>query len=504
METISLILGGLSTALSLANLGYAFIGVFLGNAIGVLPGIGAMAAIAILLPLTYGMDPTSALVMLAGIYYGTQYGGAITSILLNLPGVVTHAVTCIDGYPLARQGKAGTALFIAMFASFVGSTIAILIMSFFSELIARYALNFGPWEYFSVMLLGLLAASTLARGSPIKGVAMVVIGLLLGTIGYDLQSGSPRFTFGFLPLQDGLSIVALAMGLFGITEVLRNVNRIGDTALQGRSVTFRTVRPEPGDIRKSALPMLRGSGLGAFFGVLPGTGATLASIMSYALEKRIARDPRRFGRGAIEGVAGPEAANNAGAVAAFIPTLTLGIPGDAVMALMLGALIIHGIQPGPQLVTSHPEVFWAVVGSFWIGNIMLVALNIPMISLWVRMLTIPYRLIYPCILFFICIGVFSIKNSLFDVGTVLTLGVVGFALMRLGFEPAPLLLGFILGPLIEENFRRAMLLSHGDMAVLVTRPISGAFMLASALLVVAVLYSRARLARARRRARQQL
>lgn len=492
MQALTDLWGGFGVALSPINLLYSFIGVFVGNLIGVLPGIGPLAAISMLLPVTYGLDPTAALMMLAGIYYGAQYGGATTSILLNVPGVASHAVTCLDGHPMAKQGKAGVALFMAMYASFIGACIGILIMVFFSPLIVDVALSFGPSEYFSIMVLGLLAASTLARGSPIKGIAMVVLGLILGLVGTDVNSGMQRYTFDIPELADGISIVALAMGFFGVADALRNVNRIGDATIARGSVGMKSLRPDPGDLRKSVMPIIRGSGIGAFFGILPGTGSTIASFMSYATEKKVSRTPERFGRGAIEGIAGPESSNNAAAQTAFIPTMTLGIPGDPVMALMLGAMIIHGIQPGPQMLSEHPDIFWGLIASFWVGNLMLLVLNVPLIGMWVRMLTIPYRIIFPSVLFFICVGVYSGNNNLFDVGTVLVFGLVGFALLRMGFEAAPLLLGFVLGPLMEENFRRTLLLSRGDLMVFLQRPISGTITALCVALVLWVIYSRLR------------
>ena len=491
MQALIDLWGGFGIALKPINLWFSFVGVFVGNLIGVLPGIGPLAAISMLLPITYGLDPTAALMMLAGIYYGAQYGGATTSILLNVPGVASHAVTCLDGHPLAKQGKAGTALFMAMFSSFFGACVGILIMVFFSPLIVDVALSFGPAEYFALMALGLLAASTLARGSPVKGIASVVIGLILGIVGTDVNSGVQRFAFDVPELTDGLSLVALAMGLFGVADILTNVNRIGDSTVQG-DVSMRSLRPEKGDLRKSWMPILRGTFIGAFFGMLPGTGSSIASFMSYATEKKVSKTPERFGKGAIEGVAGPEASNNAASQTAFVPTMTLGIPGDATMALMLGALIIHGIQPGPQMITEHADIFWGLIASFWVGNLILVVLNVPLIGLWVRMLTIPYRIIFPSVLFFVCVGVYSGNNNLFDVGVVLAAGLAGFGLMKLGFEAAPLLLGFVLGPLMEENFRRTLLLSRGDMAVFVQRPISAGITAVAVALLLWVFVSRIR------------
>ena len=491
MEALTSLWGGFEVALQPTNLMYSFIGVFVGNLIGVLPGIGPLAAISMLLPITYGLDPTAALMMLAGIYYGAQYGGATTSILLNVPGVASHAVTCLDGHPMAKQGKAGQALFMAMFASFIGACVGIVIMVFFSPLIVDVALSFGPAEYFSLMALGLIAASTLARGSPIKGIASVVIGLILGLVGTDVNTGMQRFAFDVPELTDGLSLVGIAMGLFGVSDILASVNRIGDSVISGK-VTMKSLRPDKGDLKKSWGAIARGTGIGAFFGMLPGTGSAIASFMSYATEKRMSKTPERFGLGAIEGVAGPEASNNAAAQTAFIPTMTLGIPGDATMALMLGALIIHGIQPGPQMLTEHADVFWGLIASFWVGNLLLVLLNVPLIGLWVKMLTIPYRIIFPSVLFFIAIGVYSGNNNLFDVGVTLVAGLLGFAGARLGFEAAPLILGFVLGPLMEENFRRTLLLSRGDMAVFVERPIAGSITAATLALVLWVVISRLR------------
>jgi TctA family transporter len=493
MDVIHNMIGGFGVALAPNNLLYAFIGVFMGNLIGVLPGIGPLATIAMLLPVTYRLDPVAALMMLAGIYYGAQYGGATTSILLNLPGVASHAVTCLDGHPMAKQGRAGQALFMAMFASFIGATIGIVLMMFFSPALVDIAFKFGPAEYFALMLMGLLAASTLAKGSPLKGIASVFIGLIFGAVGTDVNSGVPRFTFGVPELMDGIQLVALAMGLFGIADILANANRLGDgTVAAHGAIGWKSLRPTRDDLKRSALPILRGTGIGAFFGILPGTGSTIVSFISYATEKKVARDPKRFGKGAIEGIAGPESSNNAAAQTAFIPTMTLGIPGDAVMALMLAALMIHNIVPGPEILTKHPQLFWGLIASFWVGNVLLLLLNIPLIGMWVKLLTVPYRLIYPAVLFFICIGVYSTNNNMFDVGSVLVLGVIGYALVRLGFEPAPLVLGYVLGPLVEEHFRRALLLSRGDMTVFFTRPIAGTCMAISIALLVLVAYSKLR------------
>ena len=474
---------GFQTAVSPATLLYCFIGVFVGTLIGVLPGIGALSTISLLLPLTYHLDPTAAVVLLAGVYYGAQYGGSTASILLNLPGTPSSAVACLDGYPMSRQGRAGVALFMTTAASFIGATIGVLLMTLFTPAIADLGLKFGPYEYFAMMLLGLIAASTLASGSPVKGMAMVVLGLLLGMIGTDVQTGQQRFDFGIPELTDGLNLVALAMGVFGVSEVVNSINRV-KRAGEGNRISMRAMWPTRKDWREAALPMLRGSGIGSFFGALPGTGAGIASFMAYATEKRISRTPERFGKGAIEGLASSEAANNAAAQTAFVPTMSLGIPGDAVMALMIGALIIHGIQPGPMMISEQPAMFWGLIASFVIGNLMLVILNIPLIGVWVAILRIPYRVLYPAILVFIALGVYSVNNNSFDIMMVALAGVFGYALSVLRLEVAPLLLGFVLGPLMEEHLRRALLLARGDPMVFVQRPISLGLLVACALIVV--------------------
>jgi TctA family transporter len=489
MEVFSMLGMGFATALSPENLFYCFVGVFLGTFIGVLPGIGSLAAISMLLPLTFHLEATPAIIMLAGIYYGASYGGSTASILLNLPGTPSGAVACLDGYPMSKQGRGGIALFITTVASFVGASIGIIIMTIFAPRLAEVALAFGPADYFAMMLLGLVAASTLAQGSPIKGIAMVLLGLCLGMVGTDVQTGQQRYTFNVPYLSDGVSLVAVAMGLFGVAEVIGSIGRVRTADAKAEKITMRSMMPTRQDWKLSWKPMLRGSGIGSFVGVLPGAGGTIASFMSYAVEKKVATDPSRFGKGAIEGVCAPESANNAGSQTAFIPTMTLGIPGDAVMALMLGALIIQGIQPGPRLMAEYPEMFWGLIASFWIGNIMLVILNIPLIGLWVRMLRIPYSILYPSIMMFICIGVFSINNSYFDVLVVMVFGIIGYIMMKLKFEPAPLLLGFILGPLMEEHLRRAMLLSRGDLAVFWERPISATLLGLTTLMLVWAAYS---------------
>ncbi len=480
---------GFGVALQPANFLACFVGVLLGNIVGVLPGMGVMAAISILLPLTFAMPPVAAILMLSGIFYGAQYGGAICSILLNLPCHPPHAVTCLDGYPLTKQGKGGTALGITMLGGFFGASFGIVMMIFFAPLLVRAALKFGPADVCSLMLLGLLAGSTLARGSALKGIAMTTLGLLLGIFGTDVTSGYERFTFGLPELADGVEIVALALGLFGIAEFLKSVNKV-EPLRGGASVRLRDMRPSGADLKRSALPILRGTLIGSLCSLIPGTGPTIASFVAYAAEKKISRTPERFGRGAIEGVAAPETATHSSVQGDFIPTMSLGIPGDAVMALLLAALTIQGITPGPLLISQHPDIFWGLIASFWVGNILLMGLNVPLIGIWVKLLTIPYRYLYPSALFFVCIGVYSTSSSLFQVGETLVIGIFGYLLLILGFHPAPILLGFVLGPRFEENFRRAMLLSQGDLTVFVERPISAAFLTVCAILILGQLYLR--------------
>lgn len=491
MDIANGLLLGLQSAMQPMTLLYCFIGVFLGTLIGVLPGIGALAAISLLLPITYHIEPTAAIVMLAGVYYGAQYGGSTASILLNLPGTPSSAVACLDGYPMAKQGRAGVALFMTTIASFVGSMLGILILILFTPSIAAMGLEFGPAEYFAMMLLGLVAASALASGSVAKGMAMVVLGLLLGTVGTDVNSGVARFDFGLDGLADGINLVALAMGVFGISEVIGAINQPREGEVKEK-ISLRSMAPTRKDLRDSTLPMLRGTGIGSFFGALPGTGSAIAAFMAYAVEKKLAKDRSRFGNGAIEGVTAPESANNAAAQTAFVPTLSLGIPGDAVMALMLGALIIHGIQPGPLLMTEQPDLFWGLIVSFGIGNIMLVILNLPLIGIWVAILRIPYSALYPAILVFIALGVYSVNNNVFDIFVVALIGALGYVLAILRFEAAPLLLGFVLGPLMEENLRRALLMSRGDMAVFVDRPIAAGFIAICAALIVWAMWGAAK------------
>jgi putative tricarboxylic transport membrane protein len=479
---------GFGVALEPQNFLWVFVGVLVGNMVGVLPGMGPLATISILLPLTFGMKPVAAILMIAGVYYGAQYGGAICSILLNLPCHPPHAVTCLDGFPLTKQGKGGTALGITVIASFVGASWGITEMIFLSPLLVKVALEFGPAEICTLMLLGLLAGSTLARGSPLKGVAMTVLGLLIGIVGSDIETGAPRFTFGFPELDDGVEIVALALGLFGIAEFMNSINQVSATESRYSNVRLRDMRLTKADLKLAAKPMLRGTIIGSLCALIPGTGPTIASFVAYATEKKVSKTPERFGRGALEGVACPEAATHSSVQGDFIPTMSLGIPGDATMALLLGALIIQGIVPGPQLISQHPDVFWGLIASFWIGNILLVILNVPMIGLWVKLLAVPYKYLYPSALFFVCIGVYSANNDMFQVGETLVFGVAGYMLLRLGFHPAPVLLGFVLGSRFEENFRRAMLISRGDLLVFVERPISAFFLALCLLLLAGQLY----------------
>jgi putative tricarboxylic transport membrane protein len=475
---------GFGVALQPTNFMWCLLGVLFGNLVGVLPGMGVMAAISVLLPLTFAMKPVAAILMLAGIYYGAQYGGAICSILLNLPCHPPHAVTCLDGFPLTQQGRAGTALGVTMLASFMGASFGIIEMIFFAPFLVQIAFKFGPAEICSLMLLGLLAGATLAKGSPIKGVAMTVLGLLLGLVGTDINTGEQRFAFGIDELSDGIDIVALALGIFGVAEFLKNINTIAPIKVDHRSIKLRDMWPSRPELRRALPAMMRGTLIGSLCALIPGTGPTIASFVAYATEKKISRHPERFGHGAIEGVAAPEAATHSSVQGDFIPTMSLGIPGDAVMALMLGALIIQGIQPGPQLISEHPDIFWGLIASFWIGNIVLVVLNVPMIGIWIRLLSIPYRVLYPSALIFICVGVFSTNNELFAIGEVLAIGIGGYVLLQLGFHPAPILLGFVLGPRFEENFRRSMLISGGDLRVFVERPISAAFLTLAAVVVL--------------------
>lgn len=486
MDLLAHLAIGFDAVLDWNNLLYCLIGVTLGTLVGVLPGLGPVATIAMLLPITYGLTPAASLIMLSGIYYGAQYGGSTTAILVNLPGESSSVVTCLDGHAMARQGRAGAALSIAALGSFFAGSVSILLVAAAASPLAEFALRFGPAEYFSLMLLGLIAAVVLAQGDLFKALAMVMLGLLLGLVGVDVNTGVERFTFGLPELSDGINFVVISMGIFGIGEIIANLERSQDRP--GGVARVGRLMPSRDDYRRSWKPILRGTGLGSLLGVLPGGGAMLASFSSYMIEKRLAKDPSRFGQGAIEGVAGPESANNAGAQTSFIPLLVLGLPSNAVMALMVGAMMIHGIVPGPQVISERPELFWGVIVSMWIGNVLLLLLNLPLVGIWVKLLSVPYRLLYPAILLFCCIGVYSVNNSLFDVGLTVAFGLLGYLFIKLRCEPAPLLLGFILGPMLEENLRRAMLLSRGDPTVFVTRPLSlGLLLLAAGLILIMLL-----------------
>ncbi|UYO41880.1 tripartite tricarboxylate transporter permease [Rhodopseudomonas palustris] len=488
MELFSQLGHGFEAALTLSNLGYCLLGVTLGTLVGVLPGLGPVATIAMLLPATYGQPPLSALIMLAGIYYGAQYGGSTSAILVNLPGESSSVVTCLDGHAMARKGRAGAALGIAALGSFFAGTVATLLIAALAEPLSNLALKFGPAEYFSLMVLGLVAAVVLANGSLTKAVAMTVLGLLLGLIGTDVNSGTERYSFGIPELSDGFGFVVVSMGLFGIAEIIHNLEKGIERNVFATSVGG--IWPTRADFKAAWNPVLRGTFLGSLLGVLPGGGAILSSFAAYTIEKKLAKDPSRFGQGAIEGVAAPESANNAGAQTSFIPLLTLGIPPNAVMALMVGAMMIHGIVPGPQVMTEKPELFWGLIASMWIGNLLLVLLNMPLIGIWIRLLRVPYHVLYPAILVFCCIGIYSVNQSTIEVAFAVGFGLLGWMFIKLHCEPAPLLLGFVLGPLMEENLRRALLLAHGDPTVFVTRGLSLALLLiALALIVILVLPS---------------
>ena len=484
MDIFGNLLLGFSVAVTPIHLLYALIGVLLGTLIGVLPGVGPVATIAMLLPITFNLSPVAALIMLAGIYYGAQYGGSTSAILVNLPGETASVVTCLDGYQMARQGRAGPALAVAAVGSFFAGCVATFVIALAAPPLAEVALKFGPSEYFSLMVLGLVAATVLAAGSLVKAIAMVVFGLLLGLIGTDVNSGVLRFTFGIPELSDGIGFVVVAMGMFGIAEIIANLDLKGNREVFTGKV--KSLFPTREDIRRAWPAVLRGTALGSFLGILPGGGSILAAFGAYTVEKKLSKHPEQFGKGAIEGVAGPEAANNAGAQTSFIPMLTLGIPGNAVMALMIGALMIQGIAPGPQVMTEKPELFWGLIASMWVGNLMLVVLNLPLIGMWIKLLTVPYRYLYPSILVFMAVGVFSLSNNPWDLVVMAVFGLLGYVCTKLECEPAPMILGFILGPLMEENLRRAMLLSRGDPSVFLTKPISAGFIVASLILLVIV------------------
>ena len=485
MELLSHLALGFSTAFSVTNVLYCLLGVFLGTAIGVLPGLGPVATIAMLLPVTFGLEPVTALIMLAGIFYGAQYGGSTTAILVNLPGESSSVVTALDGYQMARRGRAGVALATAAIGSFFAGTVCTLLIALAAPPLSEVALKFGPADYFSLMVLGLVASIVLASGSLLHAFGMILLGLLLGLIGTDVNSGTARFAFGLPELLDGVSFVVVAMGVFGLGEIIANLQNESTRSLVMTKITG--LMPTRADLKRIVAPVLRGTALGSFLGILPGGGAMLSSFASYSLEKKVSRNPGEFGHGAIEGVAGPESANNAGAQASFIPMLTLGIPSNPVMALMIGALILHGIQPGPSVMEEQPALFWGLVVSMWMGNLFLLVLNLPLIGLWVRMISVPYHLLYPAILVFCGIGVFSLMNTTFDVYLMALFGVLGYVFRKLGCEPAPMMLGFILGPMMEEYLRRALLITKGDATVFIARPISATLLVVSAVALVSVL-----------------
>jgi putative tricarboxylic transport membrane protein len=488
MDLLSNLAIGFHTAATFQNLLYAFFGTVLGTLIGVLPGLGPVATIAMLLPSIYALDATPALIMLAGIYYGAQYGGSTTAILINVPGESSSVVTAIDGYQMARKGRAGAALAAAGLGSFFAGCVGTIIIAAFAPPLTELAFKFGPAEYFSLMVLGLIGAVVLASGSLIKAISMILLGLLLGQINTDVISGVPRYSFDIPELTDGIGFVAIAMGVFGFGEIIANLGM----PEEHREVFTKHVEglwPTRQDFKDAWPAVLRGTALGSILGVLPGGGALLASFAAYTVEKKVPRKPGEveFGKGNIRGVAGPESANNAGAQTSFIPMLTLGIPPNAVMALMVGAMTIKGIQPGPQVMTSNPELFWGLIASMWIGNLMLVVLNLPLIGIWIKLLTVPYKHLFPAILVFCCIGLYTLNNNTFDVYMAALFGSVGYGFYKIGCEPAPLLLGFILGPMMEENLRRALLLSRGDWATFMTRPLSAGLLIAAALMVLVVM-----------------
>jgi len=495
MELLHNLALGFDTALTIQNGLYCFVGCLLGTAIGVLPGIGPVPTIAMLLPITYSLSPTTALIMLAGIYYGAQYGGSTTSILVNLPGESSSVVTCIDGYQMARRGRAGAALTISALGSFFAGTVATMIIAAFAPALAEVAFKFGPAEYFSLLLVGMLGAVMLAHGSALKAVAMIVLGVLLGLVGTDVNSGVVRFSLGVPELADGINFVVVAMGLFAFSEIIKNLEQ---TAEQ-REVFTENVKDmwlTKEEVKESVPAVLRGTALGSLLGILPGGGAVVASFAAYAFEKKVSKTPERFGKGAIAGVASPESANNAAAQTSFIPMLVLGLPANATMALMVGAMMIHNIQPGPQVMSANPALFWGLICSMWIGNVMLLVLNLPLIGMWIKILKVPYRFMFPAILLFCAIGVYSLQNNTVDVLLTIPFGILGYVFDKLECEPAPLLLGFILGPMLEENLTRAMLIARGSVSIFFTRPLSLALLVVAGVLLALMILPAVRKKRA--------
>lgn len=484
MDLISNLALGFQTIISPQNLLYCFLGALIGTLIGVLPGIGPVQTIAILLPTTFALPPVSALIMLAGIYYGAQYGGSTTSILVNVPGEASSVVTCLDGYQMALRGRAGAALTVSALGSFVAGCFATFLIALLAVPLSELAFKFGPAEYFSLMVFGLIGSIVFASGSPLKAIGMILLGLILGMVGTDVTSGIQRFSFGIPELADGLGFVPLAMGLFGISEIIKSLERREKREIIKSKLSGFWLKKR--DLKEVAPAVARGTFIGSFLGILPGGGAILSSFISYMVEKKVSRNPESFGKGNICGVASPESANNAGAQTSFIPLLTLGIPSNVVMALMAGAMMIHGIQPGPRVISNNPDLFWGVIASMWVGNFMLVILNLPLIGIWVKLLGIPYRILYPAILLFCCIGIYSINNNVFDIWLTAILGFLGYLFVKLECEPAPLILGFVLGPLMEENLRRGMLISRGDPSIFFTRPLSLAFLIMAFILLIVI------------------
>ncbi len=502
MNTLTSFGNGLLVVLEPTNLMYCFFGVFLGTFIGVLPGIGSMAAIAMILPLTFYLEPTPALIMIAAVFYGAEYGGSTASILMNVPGTPAASITAIEGYKLAKKGRAGVALFSTATASFGGGMIGMIVIAVLSPFLAQLALSFGPADYFAVILLGLMAAAAVSNGGALKGIAMVVTGLMLGTIGIDLTTGDLRFTMGIPELRDGVHIVVVAMGLFGVSELIASI-RANSGGKATQTIDYDDFYPSKEEWKSLVWPILRGGSIGSFFGALPGTGQTIAAAIAYAVEKRVSPQRKDFGTGVVPGVAVPEAANNSATQTAFIPTLTLGVPGSPPMAIVIGALMIYGITPGPRLLIEEPDMFWGLVASFLVGNIMLLILNVPLIGMWVRLLQIPYKYMYPTIIVLICMGVYSLNNNVFDVWLTLVIGAAGYVMRLFRFEPAPLLLGFVLGPLMEEQLRRTMLLSRGDPMVFLERPISATLIAITIGILAFALYSTERNRRRARAARKK-
>jgi len=487
MDFFSNLIPGFSIALQPINLIFCFVGVFVGTLIGVLPGIGPVGTIALLLPITFGIPPATAIIMLAGIYYGAQYGGSTTSILVNIPGEASSIVTCFDGYQMALQGRAGPALGIAAFGSFIAGTLSVIGLQTIAGPLVSIALSFGPPEYFSLMILGLIILTYLTQKSMVKALMMAGVGILLGTIGLDTMTGVPRFAFNIPELLDGLGLVPIAMGLFGISEVFLNVEKVIQQSLVTTKITH--LLPNFKEWMESKWAIARGTVIGFFFGILPGGGALLSSFVSYSVEKRLSKNPEKFGHGAIEGVAGPESANNSAASGAFIPLLTLGIPANVVMAILLGALMIHGITPGPLLLKEHPDLFWGVIASMYVGNVMLLVLNLPLIGLWVKVLRVPYSILFPLILFFCLVGAYSLNNSTVDMALMLFFGVTGYLMRKFEYEPAPLLLAFVLTPIFEQALRQSLVLSEGSFTIFLVRPISVGFLIIAALLLITSSFS---------------